>query len=111
MLKKVALIAFLFSVAMASGCGPPEPSLQDELREITHDLESAMFYSNSVLEECQALERRLQSIHEWDTENMNDMQEAVWGCQGEAEILVEQLSELSEDIGEAYYELSDIVFQ
>lgn len=56
-----------------------EPSLQDELREIRGDLGSATFYSYSVLEQCQVLERELRLIYEWDTENIDDIQEAIWG--------------------------------
>lgn len=109
MLKIIALIALLYIFVIVNGCAPPVPSLQDELREIRGDLEEATFHSYSVLEECQALERELHSINEWDTDNIDDIQEAVWGCKGRAELLVDQLSELSDDIGEAYSELENLM--
>ena len=63
----------------------------------------------SALEQCEKLGKELHSINEWDTENIDDIQEAVWGCKGEADILVTQLSELQEDIGDAMYRLNDII--
>lgn len=109
MLKKVALIALPFLFVIGSGCGLPEPSLQDELREIADDLESAMRDSDFILEQCKELERELQLVNTW-YEGEDIIGDSIFASEGMAEILVTQLSELSEDIGAAYYGLSDIIW-
>lgn len=95
MLKKVVLILLLFSVVIAGGCSPPEPSLQDELREIDSDLQWAMADLEFAIEQCKKLERELDLVNTLYSD--------------EAYELGKRLSELKEDIGSAQNRLSDII--
>ncbi len=110
MLRKGLLILLMFMVLIFGGCTTPEPTLQDELREIDGDLQWAIVSLQSALELSEKLETRLHSVNraEWDYEDLGIIKDTVFGIETVANELSDILEETMEDIGNAQYRLSDI---
>jgi len=99
MLRKIALIALIFSFVIAGGCSSKVPSLQDELKDIDHDLQWVMEELEFAIEQCEELEGELRSIS------------AAFGSRERANMLRKQLLKLQEDIGNAESKLYNIVWR
>lgn len=97
MLKKVALVALLFSVVIVGGCYPPEPSLHDKLRELDYDLQDAMWDLNYAIERLEKVERELSFI------------DVAFWSEGEVYSLRRYLSEVANNIAIAEGKLNKIV--
>ncbi len=110
MLRKGVLILLLFIVLIFGGCTTPEPTLQDELREIDSDLQWAMVSLQSALELSEKLKKELHLVNEWewDCEDLGIVNDTVFGTETMADELSSRLKEIVEDVGNAQYRLSDI---
>lgn len=110
MLRKGVLILLPIVVLIFGGCTTPEPTLQDELREIDSDLQWVMSDLDFVIEQLEQVEKELNIAGEadWECGDLDELRFISWSEGETIHDLRRRLSEIWEDIGDAQYRLSDI---